>query len=108
MKIHTEKRTKHSIVFYENELIYVMPSRVEGMVGERWINLRALPLHRARLICPKKWRVGSEPEQRQRDQSIALILAIKSSAIPPRVSVSRGMQSRPLERKLGRFAASLR
>ncbi len=43
MKIDTEKRTKHSIVFYENELVHAMPSRVEGMVGERWINIRALP-----------------------------------------------------------------
>ncbi len=54
MKIHTEKRTKHSIDFYENEFVHAIPSRVEGMVGERWTNIRALPLHMSRLIRPKR------------------------------------------------------
>ncbi len=89
MKLHTVKRTKHRIVFYESEFVHVMSSRVEGMVGERWINIRQLPLHSARLIRPKRWRVGSdsrsEPERRQRDRPIALMVAIKS-AKPPRVS----------------------
>ena len=66
---------------------------------------KGMALHRARLIRPKRWWVGSdsrsEPEQRRRDRPIALIVAIKSSAKPPRVSATRGMQSRPLERQLG-------
>ncbi len=66
---YTQKRTKQSIVFYGNKLVYVRPSRVEGIVGERWISIKALPLHRTRLIRPKRWRVGSdsrsEPERRR-------------------------------------------
>ena len=71
------------------------------MVGERWMNIKGLPVHRARLDLPKRWQVGSEswsePEQRRRDRPIALIVAMKSSGKPPRVSATRGMQARPLE-----------
>ncbi len=83
---------------------------MKGMVGEGWISIKVLPLHRARLIRLKRWRVGSdsEPEQGQREQTIVLIVAIKSSAKPLRVSAMRGMQARPLEWQLGRFGESLR
>ncbi len=49
----------------------------------------------------------SEPERRRRDRPMALIVAMKSSAKPPRVSATRGIQARPLERQLGRFAVSV-
>ena len=75
------------------------------------MSIEALPHHRAILTLPKRCLVvtmsQSAPERRPIDRPISRMVETKSSAKPPRVSATRGMYVKPIERQLGRLEASL-
>ncbi len=88
------------------------PSSAGERVGDLWTSIEALPRQRAMLTLPKRCLVvvlsPSAPDRRPIDLPISRMVEMKSSAKPPRVSATRGMHVRPIERQLGRLEASLR
>ncbi len=77
------------------------------------MSIEALPRHRAMLTLPKRCLVvilsPSAPERRPIDLLISRMVEMKSSAKPPRVSATRGMHVKPIERQLVQLEeASLR
>ncbi len=76
------------------------------------MSIEAFPCQRAMLTLPKRCFVvvlsPSAPDRRPIDLPISRMVEMKSSARPPRVSATRGMHVRPIERQLWRLEASLR
>ena len=79
-------------------------------VGWRCSHSPALPCHRAMAALPKRWleEVAGEPAQSTMARPMDLIVVMVSSASPPRVSATRGMNSVPVERQAERLEANLR
>ncbi len=74
--------------------------------------MAAFPCQRAILILPKicfsVFTSRSEPERVWTECAILLMVVIKSSARPPKVSVTIGMQEMPADLQLGRLEESFR